>query len=86
MFRLAKKRLVGVKPSKCHDSVTGPEVNYTFAIREIEMWYPTVTEVRQITPSGEKRVEQQSEPFVDATMPANTEKAEVAPGSEYWLP
>jgi hypothetical protein len=50
------------------------------------MWYPTVTEVRQITPPGEKRTEQQSEPLVDATMPADTEQAVVAPGSEYWLP
>jgi hypothetical protein len=86
MFGLAKKRPVRVKPSKCHDSVTGPEVNYIFPIREIEMWYPTVTEIRQITPPGEKRAEQQSEPFVDPTVPADAEKAVVVPGSEYWLP
>ena len=42
--------------------------------------------IRQITPPGEKRAEQQSEPFVDPTVPADAEKAVVVPGSEYWLP
>jgi hypothetical protein len=49
------------------------------------MWYPTVTEARQIIPPDEKR-EQQSDSLMDPIVPADAEKPKPTLGSEYWLP
>lgn len=50
------------------------------------MWYMTDTEARQIIPPDEKRAAQQSDSLMDPAVPADAEKAELTPGSEYWLP
>lgn len=50
------------------------------------MWYPTITEGRQVIPLAEKRAEQQPDSIVEPAVPADAEKKVLTPGSEYWLP
>ena len=51
------------------------------------MWYPTVTEARQIILPEEKRTEEQFDSVVDPTVPVDAENTGgLNPGSEYWLP